>query len=71
MKQIMAAFLATVMALTGLTGCSKQNPQPEVPETPVLPGTLIGVAYATGSGMMAHSEFQIRLNRQEIEYTEM
>ena len=70
MKRIMAAFLATVMALTGLTGCNKQNPQPEVPETPVLPGTLIGVAYATGSGMMAHSEFHIRLNRQEVEYTE-
>ena len=70
MKRIMAAFLATVMALTGLTGCKKQNPQPEAPETPVLPGTLIGVAYATCSGMMAHSEFMIRLNRQEIEYTE-
>ena len=66
----MAIFLATVMALTGLTGCNKQNPQPKVPETPVPPGTLIGVAYATGGGMEAHSEFHIRLNRQEVEYTE-
>ena len=70
MKRTMAAILAMVMALTGLTACKKQNPQPEVPETPVLPGTLIGVSYATGSGMMARSEFHIRLNQQEVEYTE-
>ena len=70
MKRIMAAFLATVMALTGLTGCKKQEPQPVIPETPELPGTLVGVNYATGGGMMAHSEFHIILNRQEVEYTE-
>ena len=70
MKRIMAAILATVMALTGLTGCKKQEPQPVIPETPELPGTLVGVNYATGGGMMAHSEFHIILNRQEVEYTE-
>ena len=70
MKRIMAAFLATVMALTGLTGCGKTEPQPEMPPVYELPGTLVGVNYATGSGMMAHSEFLIRLNRQEVEYTE-
>ena len=70
MKRIMAAFLATVMALTGLTGCKKQEPQPVIPETPELPGTLVGVNYATGGGMMAHSEFHIILKRQEVEYTE-
>ncbi len=91
MKRIMAAILATVMTLMGLTGCGKtepqqekkpsdnlmeqffgkkQEPQPEIPETPELPGTLIGVSYATGGGMMAGSEFSIRLNRQEIEHTE-
>ena len=70
MKRIMAAILATVMALTGLTGCKKQEPQPVIPETPELPGTLVGVNYATGGGMMAHSEFHIILKRQEVEYTE-
>lgn len=62
--------LATVMALMGLTGCKKNEPQPVIPETPEQPGTLVGVNYSTGSGMMAHSEFLIRLNQQEIEYTE-
>ena len=66
----MASILATVMALTGLTGCKKQEPQPVIPETPELPGTLVGVNYATGGGMMAHSEFHIILKRQEVEYTE-
>ena len=66
----MAAILATVMALLGLTGCGKAEPQPTIPETPEPPGTLVGMSYATGSGMMARSEFYIRLNRQEIEATE-
>lgn len=70
MKRVMAMVLATVMALTGLTGCRKNEPQPVIPDTPEQPGTLVGVNYATGSGMMAHSEFLIRLNRQEIEHTE-
>ena len=70
MKRIMAMVLATVMALMGLTGCKKNEPQPVIPETPEQPGTLVGVNYSTGSGMMAHSEFLIRLNQQEIEYTE-
>ena len=70
MKRIMAAILATVMALMGLTGCRKTEPQPVIPETPELPGTLVGMSYATGSGMMAHSEFYIRLNRREVEAAE-
>ena len=70
MKRIMAMIMAAVMALTGLTGCRKNEPQPMIPETPVQPGTLVGVNYATGGGMMAGSEFLIRLNRQEIERAE-
>ena len=70
MKRVMAMVLATVMALTGLTGCRKNEPQPEVPPVYELPGTLVRVNYATGGGMAAHSEFQICLNRQEVEYTE-
>ena len=69
-KRMIAMVLAAVMALMGLAGCGKTEPQPTIPETPELPGTLVGVNYATGSGMMAHSEFHIRLNRQEVEYTE-
>lgn len=40
-----------------------------IPEVPELPGTLIGVVYAAGSGMMARSDFQIRVNRNEVEHT--
>ena len=69
-KRMMTMVLAAVMALMGLTGCEKTEPQPVIPETPELPGTLVGVNYATGGGMMAHSEFHIILNRQEVEYTE-
>jgi len=70
MKRLMAMLLAAVMAFSGLTGCKKQEPQPMIPETPELPGTLVGVNYATGGGMMAHSDFRIHLNRKEIELTE-
>lgn len=67
MKRIMSAVLAVMMLLTG---CGKTRPTPTVPDTPVPPGRLIGVAYATGGGMMAGEDFQIHVNREEIEHTE-
>ena len=70
MKRIMAAILTVVMALTGLTGCGKTEPQPVIPETPGPPGTLVGMTYATGGGMVAHSDFYIRVSQKEIEHTE-
>ena len=70
MKRIAAILLVTAMILSLFTACKKQEPQPVIPEEPKLPGTLIGVSYATGGGMEARSEFSIRLNRQEIEHAE-
>lgn len=62
-------ILVTVMMLSVFAACKKQEPQPVIPEVPELPGTLIGVVYAAGSGMMARSDFQIRVNRNEVEHT--
>ena len=69
MKRIAAILLVTVMMLSVFAACKKQEPQPVIPEVPELPGTLTGVGYATGSGMMARSDFQIRVNRNEVEHT--
>ena len=69
MKRIAVILLVTVMILSLFTACKKQEPQPVIPEEPELPGTLISVVYAAGSGMMARSDFQIRVNRNEVEHT--
>ena len=66
MIRIAAMIMVVAMAFTA---CGKQEPQPEVPPPRDLPGTLTGVAYATGGGMVAHTDFCIRVNREEIEYT--
>lgn len=55
--------------LLGLIGCGKSQPVPVVPEEPSLPGTLIGVNYASGGGMAHRTEFSIRLTKDEIEHT--
>ena len=42
---------------------------PVIPDMPEPPGTLVGISYACGSGMVHRADFEIRLNRNEIEYT--
>lgn len=56
-------------ALLCLSGCGKTRPVPTVPEERSLPGTLVGVNYATGGGMAYRTEFSIRLTKDEIEHT--
>jgi len=64
-----AVLLMTVLFLSFLAACGKSEPMPVVPDIPQLPGTLVGVSYAHGSGMVHRADFRIRLNRNEIEYT--
>ena len=67
----MKRWAAGVMAvLLCLSGCGKTQPVPTVPEEKQLPGTLVGVNYATGGGMAYRTEFSIRLTKDEIEHTE-
>ena len=47
-----------------LSGCGKTQPTPSVPEEKQLPGTLVGVNYATGGGMAYRTEFSIRLTKE-------
>lgn len=65
-----AVLLMTVLFLSFLAACGKSEPMPVVPDIPQLPGTLVGVSYAHGSGMVHRADFRIRLNRNEIEYTD-
>lgn len=53
-----------------LSGCGKIQPVPTAPEEKPLPGTLVGVNYATGGGMAYRTEFSIRLTKDEIEHTD-
>lgn len=62
----MSAALAVMMLLTG---CGKTPPTPKVPDTPVPPGTLVGVSCSESNPTIAGYDFSIDLTREEIQHT--
>jgi len=70
MKRKLAGIMALLTLLLNLTGCTKQPvPVPVPPEEKPLPGKLVALSFSQGSGMVARANFDIRLNREEIEET--
>ena len=67
MKRVASGVMALLLCLSG---CGKTQPTPTVPEEKTVPGTLVGVNYATGGGMAYRTEFSIRLTKDEIEHTD-
>jgi len=69
MKAMAAGVMAVLTLLLGMMGCGKTQIVPTVPEEKTVPGALIGIHYSRTSGMIAGYDFEVRLNKDEIEYT--